>query len=57
MNKQNQLELMLTIRRICSKAAAEGKTQMRTATLRKMDAQINRMKKLHSQHMTLPLAL
>jgi hypothetical protein len=56
MSKHNQLELMLAIRRICGKAAAEGKTHMRTATLRKMDAQINRMKKLHAQHMTRPLS-
>lgn len=57
MNKHNQLELMLAIRRICGKAAAEGKTHMKTATLRKMDAQINRMKKLHGQCMTNPLPL
>ncbi|MFH1495900.1 MAG: hypothetical protein ABIG70_14025 [Pseudomonadota bacterium] len=56
MIKHNQLELMLAIRRICSKAAAEGKTHMRTATLRKMDAQINRIKKMHGQYMTRPLS-
>lgn len=56
MNKQNQLELMLAIRRICGKAMAEGKTQMRTATLRKMDAQINRIKKFQGQPMTRPLS-
>ncbi len=57
MNKSNQLELMLAIRRICGKAAAEGKTRIRSATLRKMDAQINQMQKLHGRHMTRPLSL
>lgn len=57
MSKHNQLGLMLAIRRICGKAAAEGKTHMRTATLRKMDAQINELQKLHSQSMTRPLPL
>lgn len=57
MGKHNQLELMLAIRRICSRAAAEGKTHMRTATLRKMDAQIDRMRQLHGQHTTRPLSL
>lgn len=52
MSKNNQLELMLAIRRICGRAAAEGKTKMRTATLRKMDAQINQLKKLNGYHAT-----
>lgn len=55
MDRHNQLELMLAIRRICHKAVAEGKTHMRKATLRKMEAQINQMKKLHGQNMTRPL--
>lgn len=54
MSMNNQLELMLAIRRICGKAVAEGKTHIRTATLRKMDAQIQQMKKLHGQSMALP---
>lgn len=57
MDRHNQLELMLAIRRICHKAAAEGKTHMRKATLRKMDVQINQMKKLQSQNVTRPLML
>lgn len=57
MSKHNQLELMLAIRRICGRAAAEGKTHMRTATLRKMDAQIDRMRQLHGQYTTRPLSL
>jgi hypothetical protein len=57
MNRHNQLELMLAIRRICHKAVAEGKTQMRKATLRKMEAQINQIKKQHGQNMTRPLML
>jgi hypothetical protein len=57
MDKHNQLELMLAIRRICGRAAAEGKTRMRKATLRKMDAQINQVKRLQSQNMTRPLPL
>lgn len=56
MDKHNQLELMLAIRRICGRAAAEGKTHLRAATLRRMDAQIKRVKKLHDGHPTLPLA-
>lgn len=57
MDKHNRLELMLAIRRICHKAAAEGKTHMRKATLRKMDVQINQLKKIHSQNITRPLML
>lgn len=55
MDKHNRLELMLAIRRICRKAAAEGKTHMRKATLRKMDVQINQLKKMHSRNITRPL--
>lgn len=53
MHKHNQLELMLAIRRICGRAAAEGKTRMRPTTLRKMDAQISRLQKL-AGHSSLP---
>ncbi len=53
MNKHKQLELMLAIRRICGRAAAEGKTRMRPATLRKMDMQISRLQKL-ADHSSLP---
>jgi hypothetical protein len=36
---------MLAIRRICSRAAAEGKTQVRPATLRQMDRHIRSLRK------------
>ena len=45
MGKQNGLKLVLAIRRICNRAAAEGKTTVRPATLRQMDRQINQMRK------------
>ncbi|MDD5328656.1 MAG: hypothetical protein PHX38_01520 [Sulfuricella sp.] len=45
MGKQNGLKLVLAIRRICSRAAAEGKTTVRPATLRQMDRQISQMRK------------
>lgn len=57
MDRHNQLELMLAIRRICRKAVAEGKTHMRKATLRKMDVQINQMQKLQNQNVTHSLIL
>ena len=45
MKKHNGLKLMLAIRRICSRAAAEGKTNVRPATLRQMDKQIRHLRK------------
>jgi len=45
MDNNNGLKLMMAIRRICSCAAAEGKTYVRPATLRKMDKQISLMRK------------
>jgi hypothetical protein len=36
---------MMAIRRICNRAAAEGKTTVRPATLRQMDKHISRMRK------------
>ena len=45
MKNQNGLKLMLAIRRICSRAAAEGKTNVRPATLRQMDKQIKHLRK------------
>jgi len=45
MKKHNGLKLMLAIRRICGRAAAEGKTQVRPATLRQMDRQIRSLRK------------
>lgn len=45
MSKHNPLELMLSIRRICRRASAEGKTTLRPATVRKMDRQINQVRK------------
>ncbi len=45
MGKQNGLKLVLAIRRICNRAAAEGKTTVRPATLRQMDRQISQMRK------------
>ena len=45
MKNQNGLKLMMAIRRICSRAAAEGKTSVRPATLRQMDKQIRQLRK------------
>jgi len=45
MENHNGLKLMMAIRRICNRAAAEGKTTVRPATLRQMDRQISRMRK------------
>jgi hypothetical protein len=45
MENHNGLKLMMAIRRICNRAAAEGKTTVRPATLRQMDKQISRMRK------------
>jgi hypothetical protein len=53
MEKHKQLELMQAIRRICGRAVAEGKTHVRPATMRKMDAQIRRLRKL-ADHASLP---
>lgn len=53
MNQHKQLELMQAIRRICSRAVAEGKTRVRPATMRKMDAQIKRLQQ-SAAHSSLP---
>ena len=45
MENHNGLKLMMAIRRICNRAAAEGKTTVRPATLRQMDKHISRMRK------------
>lgn len=45
MENHNGLKLMMAIRRICNRAAAEGKTNVRPATLRQIDRQISRMRK------------
>lgn len=45
MEKHNGLKLMMAIRRICNRAAEEGKTTVRPATLRQMDRHISRMRK------------
>ena len=45
MGNHNGLKLMMAIRRICNRAAAEGKTLVRPATLRQMDRQICLMRK------------
>lgn len=45
MENHNGLKLMMAIRRICSRAAAEGKTTVQPATLRRMDRQISKMRK------------
>ena len=45
MENHNGLKLMLAIRRICNRAAAEGKTHVRPATLRRMDRQIRQLRK------------
>lgn len=45
MKSQNQLDLVLAIRRICRRASAEGKTVVRPTTLRKMDRQISQLRK------------
>jgi hypothetical protein len=45
MENHNGLKLMMAIRRICNRAASEGKTTVRPATLRRMDRQISLMRK------------
>ena len=45
MENHNGLKLMMAVRRICNRAAAQGKTSVRPATLRQMDKHINRMRK------------
>lgn len=45
MGNHNGLKLMMAIRRICNRAAAEGKTTVRPTTLRRMDRQISQMRK------------
>lgn len=45
MENPNGLKLIMAIRRICSRAAAEGKTTLRPATLRRIDRQINQMRR------------
>lgn len=45
MGNHNGLKLMMAIRRICNRAAAEGKTTVQPATLRRMDRQISQMRK------------
>ena len=46
MENHNGLKLMMAIRRICNRAAKEGKTTVRPATLRQMDRQISQMRKI-----------
>ena len=45
MENHNGLKLMMAIRRICNRAAAEGKTIVRPTTLRQIDRQISQMRK------------
>lgn len=45
MENPNGLKLIMAIRRICSRAAAEGKTTVRPATLRRIDRQISQMRR------------
>ena len=45
MKDSNGLKLMLAIRRICHRAAAEGKTTVSPATKRQMDRHIRQMRK------------
>lgn len=45
MKNHNGLKLMMAIRRICNRAAAEGKTTVRPITLRQIDRQISQMRK------------
>jgi hypothetical protein len=45
MENHNGLKLMMAIRRICNRAAAEGKTTVRPTTLRQIDRHISRMRK------------
>lgn len=45
MENHNGLKLMMAIRRICNRAAAEGKTTVRPATIRQIDRQISQMRK------------
>lgn len=42
---KGSLELTLAIQRICRRATAEGKTQVRPATLRKLERYIGRLRK------------
>ena len=46
MENHNGLKLMMAIRRICNRAAKEGKTTVRPTTLRQMDRQISQMRKI-----------
>jgi len=45
MENHNGLKLMMAIRRICNRAAKEGKTCVQPATLRQIDRQISQMRK------------
>ncbi|OIP12674.1 MAG: hypothetical protein AUK53_07350 [Betaproteobacteria bacterium CG2_30_59_46] len=45
MENHNGLKLMMAIRRICNRAAAEGKTTVRPDTLRRIDKYISQMRK------------
>jgi hypothetical protein len=45
MENHNGLKLMMAIRRICNRAAKEGKTTVQPATLRRIDRQISQMRK------------
>jgi hypothetical protein len=45
MENHNGLKLMMAIRRICNRAAKEGKTTVRPATMRQMDRQISQKRK------------
>lgn len=45
MENHNGLKLALKIRSICRRAAAEGKTRVRPATLRQIDRHIRQLSK------------
>ncbi|MBS4097551.1 MAG: hypothetical protein KGZ83_12035 [Sulfuricella sp.] len=45
MENHNGLKLVMKIRGICCRAAAQGKTKVRPATLRQIDRQIRTMSK------------
>lgn len=45
----SRLDLTLAIQRICHRAKAEGKTVVRSATLRKMEQQISQLQKTMKQ--------
>jgi hypothetical protein len=45
LKSETRLALTLAIQRICRRATAEGKTQVRPATLRKMESQVNQLRK------------